>query len=124
MFSRSRQAAVISSMSVRSRALRPSYVKGISTGLKRARRCSRSGATVSVEETVAASRIAARVFMTRDLEGSVRRPEARRRPASLPSGPEVSERRGERLGHRRVDAVGGALELGLVVDQRLPLPAE
>src|SRR5260221_7008264 len=44
MSSRSRQAAISSSTTRRSRALIPSNVNGISTGLKRASRCSMSGA--------------------------------------------------------------------------------
>src|SRR4051795_13222347 len=66
MFSRSRQAAIISSMTRRSRADMPAYVNGISTFWNLASRCAMSGATWEGSSDTAASRAMASSFMARD----------------------------------------------------------
>src|SRR5438270_3462045 len=66
MFSRSRQAAIISSTTRRSRADMPAYVNGISTFWNLASRCAISGATCDGSSDTAASRAMASSFMARD----------------------------------------------------------
>src|SRR3954447_24538755 len=66
MFSRSRQAAIISSMTRRSRVDMPAYVNGISTFWNLASRCAISGATWEGSSDTAASRAMASSFMARD----------------------------------------------------------